>query len=240
MEVLDTQKNVFSTLEKIDTSFGFFIPVLFKNIPIKIQTPLLNVSSKIKTIDEYEMSVKFTNNSVCKESLGFSSFIDSIEEYVQNFLLEKDIVDYIPFLFQKNDYYRFTLPIIRKNNTFKFTCYDQDKNLLDLSDNQIYTYLRKDSTVKLIMKCYGIYYNKHNNKYGLLWKIEQIKVLPFERNINYFDNLSEDFENYSIIGNEKIFNSIKNMSKTLESSDTEKSSTENTSTDESYVEDIEN
>ena len=239
MEVSDTQKNIFSTLEKKNTSFGFFIPVLFRNIPIKIQTPLLNVSSKIKIINEHEMSVKFTNNSVCKESLGFSSFIDSIEEYVQNYLLEKNIVDYIPFLFQKNDYYRFTLPIMSNNNTFKFKCYDQDKNLLDLSNNQIYTYLRKDSTVKLIMKCYGIYYNKENKKYGLLWNIEQIKVLPFERNTNYFDNLSEDFENYSIIGNEKIFNSIKNMSKTLECSDTENSSIEK-SCDEEDVEDIEN
>lgn len=209
--------NKFRFLEKVTTSFGYFIPLLFRNIPIKIQTPILNISSKLKSESNNTLSLNFSNYENNNTSEGFFTFIDSIEEIVQDYLLEKNILEYIPFVLQKNNYYRFKLPINYKDKKCNFNCYDHNKGIIDLSNDVIYDYLRNDTQVKLIIKCYGIYYQESNQKYGLLWKIEQMKILPFERNItNYFDDISTEFENYSIIGNEEMLNSIKNLSDTLD------------------------
>tara|TARA_B100000795_G_C22729884_1_gene410928 strand:- start:12 stop:689 length:678 start_codon:yes stop_codon:yes gene_type:complete len=210
-----------TTLGKVDTSFGYFIPILYQNIPIKIQTPIMTILSN--NIDEANiMTVNLGNNGLSTESARFSTFIDSIEKYAQNYLFEKKIVEYVPFLITMENYYRFKLPINYTNQQCLFDCYDEKKNHIDLSDGKIQTQLRKDSNIKLILKCYGIYYKKKTNKYGLLWNIEQVKILPFERTTcNYFDNLCEEFENYSIIGNESMLDSIKQLSNQLKEDSSE-------------------
>lgn len=194
MEFLKVNQVNFSELKfsKTKSSSGRrFILAYYNKKILGLKFPTLRIpfDSKVNQFGQLEINVSLGNDealinkikeldsqmiSLCKTNEWFGKDLEPV---------------YTPTLKQSanNNFpptIKFKVP--NKDNVIKTVFYDQDKNLIEVKDeNKVVELMTKGTRIQSAIECVGVWFN--DNKYGLSWKAEQIRIMssPQQENEEY-------------------------------------------------------
>lgn len=168
---------------------GRTIKLLYDKEPLSVCTSSLYSPFGIKSVNkewsnftEYSIDCSM-NQSSNENSTGFRTFIEELDtklnELVQSNLhvFDKNAssAEYSPFLRENKNYPKLMkLQLPRdKNGNFQSFIFDNNKDKIKISDNNIEEVVSKGKVFKCIIECAKLWY--YNGKIGSIWNVVQLK-----------------------------------------------------------------
>ena len=120
---------------------------------------------------------------------------DKMSTYaIENGWFNSDDFEYVPTLrkSRKGDYPpTFKIKIPKKDGEITTKFYDQEKKHIQIqSDEEVLALLKRGTFVISALECVSVWFI--DNKFGLSWKAEQMRVYPANNPEFVFDNVSDD------------------------------------------------
>lgn len=203
-----------ANLDKLDESdlklgkSGRAIKLLYNKEPIQICSSTLYTPFGVKSINkewsnyaEYNVDCSL-NQSNSETSIFFRNGIEKLDKIIEKLVKENtslfdsknekcnDNFIYSPLLRENGSYPKLMrLQLSRdKNGNFESFIFDENKQKIKITENNIDEILSKGKCFKTIIECVKIWY--YNGKVGSIWKIVQLKLS--ERTITKQDSEKEE------------------------------------------------
>lgn len=203
-----------ANLDKLDDSdlklgkSGRAIKLLYNKEPIQICSSTLYTPFGVKSINkewsnyaEYNVDCSL-NQSNSETSIFFRNGIEKLDKIIEKLVKENtslfdsknekcnDNFIYSPLLRENGSYPKLMrLQLSRdKNGNFESFIFDEKKQKIKITENNIDEILSKGKCFKTIIECVKIWY--YNGKVGSIWKIVQLKLA--ERTITKQDSEKEE------------------------------------------------
>lgn len=203
-----------ANLDKLDDSdlklgkSGRAIKLLYNKEPIQICSSTLYTPFGVKSINkewsnyaEYNVDCSL-NQSNSETSIFFRNGIEKLDKIIEKLVKENtslfdsknekcnDNFIYSPLLRENGSYPKLMrLQLSRdKNGNFESFIFDENKQKIKITENNIDEILSKGKCFKTIIECVKIWY--YNGKVGSIWKIVQLKLA--ERTITKQDSEKEE------------------------------------------------
>lgn len=172
-----------------------FILAYYNKKILGIKFPSLRIpfDSRVNQFGQLELNVSLGNNEVLINKI--KDLDTQMQDFCKtnNWFTEEVIPSYTPMLKEANNgnfppTIKFKVP--NKDNIIKTIFYDENKQVIDIkNENQVVDLMTKGTRIQSAIECVGVWFN--DNKYGLAWKAEQIRVMSKpEENVNVNEDYS--------------------------------------------------
>jgi len=168
---------------------GRSVKVLYKKNPLQFCTSTLyspfgvkGVSKEWSVLTDYYIDCSL-NQSASETSVLFKEFLEKLDEKINELvndneeLFKDDVTDctYTPILRVNGNYPKlFKLQLVRdRNGNFESFFFDESKNKIKVSEDNVEDVLSKGKNFKCIVECSKIWC--YNGKIGSIWNIVQCK-----------------------------------------------------------------
>jgi len=190
---LDTLDTLDSNNLKLGKS-GRAVKLLYNKEPIQICSSTLYTPFGVKSLNkecsnyaEYNLDCSL-NQSNSETSVLFRNSIEKLDKIIEELVRENTILFdskngkcnddfvYSPLLRENGSYPKLMrLQLSRdKNGNFESFIFDETKQKIKITENNIDTILSKGKCFKTIIECVKVWY--YNGKVGSIWKIVQLKL----------------------------------------------------------------
>jgi hypothetical protein len=173
---------------------GRAVKLLYNKEPIQICSSTLYTPFGVKSLNkewsnyaEYNLDCSL-NQSNSETSILFRNSIEKLDKIIEELVRENtslfdskngtcnDDFVYSPLLRENGSYPKLMrLQLSRdKNGNFESFIFDENKQKIKITENNIDTILSKGKCFKTIIECVKVWY--YNGKVGSIWKIVQLKL----------------------------------------------------------------
>lgn len=191
---IDLSKIKFS---RTKNSSGFrFISAFYNKKSIGLKFPSLRIpfDSKVNKYNQLEINVSLDKN---EELINKITDLDNQMKLfaVENKWFNSNVeYDYTPMLKKSNSDYppsiKMKIPI--KDSVISTTFYDENKKKITVDNyNDVEDLMTKGTNIQSAIQCVGVWFN--DDKFGLSWKAEQIRIMSKPEIKQESNNNQEDY-----------------------------------------------